>query len=136
MTAPVFVLLSMGVIDIGNAISEKFDMTSWARSGAEYGLTHSGDIQGVRQVVYQTSGRDETNLTVDVAVLCECDYQQGVVCDIACATGDQPRRYIRVAVSSMYNPLFLPKPDKPETDKYTFFQELTLLGATVTLRIE
>ncbi|HYE88912.1 MAG TPA: TadE family protein [Vicinamibacterales bacterium] len=136
LMAPVFVVMTLGVIDIGNAVFHKFDLNALARIGAEYGVANSSDSDGIKTVVLNAAKRDNSTLTVESLVFCECEYQQAQSCSVSCADGSTIRKYIKVSVTEFYHPLFLPDPEKPEADKYTFFQEITHLGSEVTLRIE
>jgi hypothetical protein len=136
LMAPVFIVMTLGVVDVGNAVFHKFDLNALARIGAEYGVAHSSDSEGIKTVVLNAAKRDNTTLTVESLVFCECEYQQAQSCSVSCADGSTIRKYVKVSVAEFYQPLFLPDPEKPEIDKYTFFQEITHLGSEVTLRIE
>jgi len=136
LTAPVFVILALGVMDVGNAVFHKFDLNALARIGAEYGLAHGTDADGIKTTVLNAANRDNSTLSVDSSVFCECQFQETQSCEVSCADGSTIRRYIKVSVAEFYHPLFLPDPDKPETEKYTFFQDLTYLTSDVTLRID
>ena len=136
LMAPVFVVMGMGVVDVGNALVHKFDLDSMARIGAEYARANSTDADGVKAVVLAAAKRDNSDLSVETTVFCECAYQTVDSCDTTCPDSDTLRKYVKVSVGEFYNPLFLPNPDHPDTANYTFFQSITHLTADVTLRIE
>lgn len=136
LTAPIFVIMALGVIDVGNAVVHKFDLNAMARIGAEYALAHSTDAEGVKNTVLSAAKRDNSQLTVETTVFCECTYEQVASCETSCPDGETLRRYVKVRVSEFYHPLFLPDPDDPETQQYSFFQEITQLASEVTLRLE
>lgn len=136
LTAPIFVILTLGIIDVGNAVFHKFDLNALARIGAEYGVAHSGDADGIRATILNAANRDNTTLEIETEVFCECQYLAAQSCELSCADGSAIRRYIKVSVSEFYLPLFLPDPEKPETENYTFFQDLTKLASQVILRID
>ena len=126
----------LGVIDVGNGLAEKFDLDSAARIGAEYALKNTTDVAGIRDVVLKSTDLDAALVTVESLVFCECGFQQGNACDATCPDNSALQKYVKVSVSTFYNPIFLPKPDQPETDQFTFFQGITLLSSEVTLRIQ
>jgi len=136
LTAPIFVVMGLGVIDVGNALVNKFDLHAMARIGAEYALANSTDAAAVKAVVLSAAKRDNSQLSVETTVFCECQYQQVDTCETTCPTEDTLRKYVKVSVSEFYSPLFLPNPEHPETANYTVFQQITHLSADVTLRLE
>jgi hypothetical protein len=136
MMAPIFVVLTLGVVDVGNGVFHKFDLNALARIGAEYAVSYSTDTEGIKNTVLNAAKRDNSTLSVASEVFCECQYQQVESCSTSCPDGSAIRRYVKVGVSEFYHPLFLPDPEKPETAKYTFFQEITYLASEVILRIE
>ena len=136
LTAPIFVVMGLGVIDVGNALVNKFDLNAMARIGAEYALANSTDPAAVKAVVVNAAKRDNSQLSVETTVFCECQYQKVDTCETTCPADEMLRKYVKVSVSEFYSPLFLPNPEHPETANYTVFQKITHLSADVTLRLE
>jgi hypothetical protein len=134
--APILVVLGLGVIDVGNAVFHKFDLNALARIGAEYAVSNTSDTEGIKNTVFNAAKRDNSTLSVVSEVFCECQYKQVQSCSVSCADGGALKKYVKVSVAEFYSPLFLPDPEKPDSGKYSPFQEITHLASDVTLRIE
>lgn len=137
LVAPVLVILALGVIDVGNAVSENFDLKAAARVGAEFAVANSTDTAGIEAAVRSANNNDSDALSVTTTVFCECSFQSSITCGESCpGTEDTtPRQFVTVSVTDSYNPLFLPD-DEDDEDSYAIFKAITELQAEVTLRIE
>ena len=136
LISPIFVILTLGVIDVGTAVFERFELKTAARIGAEYALTNLTDTAGITDTVIRATNHASQSISVSVFVFCECNFEETIACTVTCDNGDAPRKFVTVRVTDFYNPVFLPEPDTPEDENYSFFQTLTQLETDVTLRIE
>jgi Flp pilus assembly protein TadG len=134
LVAPILVVLALGAIDVGNAISENFDLKAAARIGAEYAVANSSDTDGIKLAVINANSTS-ASASVTSTVFCECSYQSAITCGETCEGDDPtPRKFVTVTVTDNYSPLFLP--DDGEEDSYSIFEGVTQLEAEVTLRIK
>ena len=136
LVSPIFIILTLGVIDVGTAVFERFELKTAARVGAEYALTNLTDIDGITDAVVRATNHESQSISVTVFTFCECTFEEAFVCTETCNNGETPRKFITVRVTDFYNPVFLPEPDTPEDENFTFFQTLTQLETDVTLRIQ
>ena len=136
LVSPVFVVLTLGVIDVGTAVFERFELKTAARVGAEYALNNLTDTAGIEDAVVRATNHESQSITVTTFTFCGCEFEVNIACTETCENGDAPRKFVTVRVTDFYNPVFLPEPDTPEDENFSFSQTLTQLETDVTLRIE
>ena len=136
LVSPIFLILTLGVIDVGTAVFERFELKTAARVGAEYALNNLTDIAGIEDAVIRATNHEGQSISVTVFTFCECNFEETFVCTETCENGDAPRKFVTVRVTDFYNPVFLPEPGTPEDENFSFFQALTQLETDVTLRIQ
>lgn len=136
LVSPIFVILTLGIIDVGTAVFERFELKTAARVGAEYALTNLTDVDGITDAVVRATNHESQSISVTVFTFCECTFEETFVCTETCDNGETPRKFVTVRVTDFYNPVFLPEPGTPEEEDFTFFQTLTQLETDVTLRIQ
>ena len=136
LVSPIFIILTLGVIDVGTAVFERFELKTAARVGAEYALTNLTDVSGITDAVVRATNHESQSISVTVFTFCECTFEETFVCTETCDSGETPKKFVTVRVTDFYNPVFLPEPDTPEDEDFTFFQTLTQLETDVTLRIQ
>ena len=120
LVSPIFVILTLGVIDVGTAVFERFELKTAARVGAEYALTNLTDVDGITDAVVRATNHESQSISVTVFTFCECTFEEPFVCTEICDNGEAPRKFVTVRVVDFYNPVFLPEPDTPEDEDFTF----------------
>jgi Flp pilus assembly protein TadG len=55
LVAPIFIVLTLGVIDVGTAVFERFELKTAARVGAEYALTKLTDVDDITDAVVRAT---------------------------------------------------------------------------------
>jgi Flp pilus assembly protein TadG len=131
LIAPVLALASIGVVDMSNAFSRKLALEQGAQRAIEKIMQTTGDssVQDTLklEVLCQVNGTAETDVkcpgrltaaNVTVSYRLECSvagssamtFQTSVDADafdaFVCPTGNIEARYIQVAVTDQYKPLF------------------------------
>lgn len=110
-----FFALLVGVADFGMALNERGRLESAAHAGALYGATSiaaSSDTTGIDAAVRADAG-DDGAPTVTSEQFCQCSGA-AASCGGTCASGDEPRMYVRVTVrlehATMFDYPFIPDP--------------------------
>jgi Flp pilus assembly protein TadG len=120
LTAPIFFLLFIGVLDFGRVYYTAMTVTHAARAGAQYGAQNditSTDIPGMKQAALDAAN-DVSGVTADARLFCKCASGATVDCIVdTCPEGVQ-QVYVEVTVSKTFTTLF-PYPGIPTTTNLT-----------------
>ena len=109
LVTPVLLIVFMGLIDYGIAIFSKMELTGAVRSGAQYALIKSNDMDAIETTVINSSNLDVDNIAVTTPYeTCECsDGTLDATCTTTCSA-DTLRHYIVISATYTYVPFFLP----------------------------
>ncbi|MFQ5784776.1 MAG: TadE/TadG family type IV pilus assembly protein [Alphaproteobacteria bacterium] len=127
---PIFVLILLGSVDYGSMIVEKMQLQNAARSGMQYALQSSANIddtEGIEEVVRLARGDEDEDeeLNVSTSVFCECADGSAIVCTATCTGNQPPRRFVDVTVDKNYQMVF----------SYPGFGNSTTLTGQATVRV-
>lgn len=155
LIAPVFALMTIGIVDISNAYSRKLALEQGAQRAIEKIMqtTEEDTVAGTltTEAICQVNGTnaDGTCKTspltaADVTVTYRLECVNGATIDssqvetdattfdaLTCATGDTPTRYIQVALQDKYTPMF-----PIHFGGYTSSDNSYHINATAGMRIE
>ncbi len=126
LTAPLLVLMLLGMADMGLATNEKMRLVSAARAGAQSGYGNSANTAAITQAVTGASGLNGGAVNVAVATSCGCADGSTVACGGTCAGGGSSRTYVTVTVTESYALLL----------SYPGFASPVTLSASATLRVD
>ena len=101
LISPIFVILTLGVIDVGTAVFERFELKTAARVGAEYALTNPTDTAGITDTVIRATNHASQSISVSIFVFCECNFEETITCTVTCDNGDAPRKFVTVRVTDL-----------------------------------
>lgn len=119
LVAVFFFVLLLGVIDFGLAFRRHAELENAVRAGTQYAMVRrpqQGNVEPIRDAVYQTApfaeGTPGTDL--DVEFYCECPDGTPSQCSAAggvalCAGGVERLAFLRIRLSEIY-PLMLAYP--------------------------
>ena len=116
IVAPLLLLITIGIADIGLLTTRAAALASATRIGAQYAKLHPADTAGIRNAI-SSSENFTPPLTIpgNFSKMCECSDQSSIACTISCAAAGRsgPNRvFIRISASQPFIP-FLPLPGLP-----------------------
>lgn len=111
---PIFALLCIATIDFGLAFYSKLRLSEGVAQGAQYAFMTGATIQAsqVQTVVQTTSGLSGVAVNVTYnSNACYClsgspAAEVTQVCGTPCTNGAQPGKYISIAATYAYSPIF------------------------------
>jgi hypothetical protein len=118
LTAPVVVLIAVGIADFGMLALKSAGLVAATRVGAEYARVYPLDVSGIQRST-QSAMSFAPPLTFPVSFprRCECDDASPIACNESCATVGRPtpnRVFITVSASQPFTPI-VPWPGIPAT---------------------
>src|SRR5690606_25639400 len=101
LTAPVVLLLLVGVFDFGMAILQKMRLNHAASVGANYALVEDRDETAVQAAIASSTNLNPADFQVSVDRVCECLDATVVSCSssTACGTATRKRVFIELSVA-------------------------------------
>lgn len=104
--APLFVVMILGVVDIGKLALERSDMLAAARSGSQYFMAGGTDTSRAETIINSSWTGKPADGVVSVTRVCRC---AGVVsaCDAVCASGDIPVSVAAIDLSANIDGVFI-----------------------------
>jgi len=116
IVAPLLLVISTGIADIGLLTTRTAALASATRIGAKYAKLHPTDTAGIQNAI-SSSKNFTPPLTIpgNFSEMCECSDQNPIACTTSCAAAGRsgPNRvFIRISASQRFIP-FLPLPGLP-----------------------
>lgn len=106
LIAPVFVIMLIGVVDVGKLAMERSDMLAAARSGGQYFMAGGTDTTRAETIIKASwTGRPEDG-SVSVTRVCTCAGALAA-CDQVCASGDVPISHARINLEAYVDGIFI-----------------------------
>ena len=108
LLAPVLATLTIGAIDMSNAFGRKLQLEQAAQRAIEKVANTTG-VDTVESTIKQEAVAQAKNITTDqvaVTFRLECNFVVQADPNGDCAPGQTTNRYILVAVSDTYTPMF------------------------------
>jgi len=100
--SPVFVILLIGVVEIGLAGRDAMRVQDAAEAGALYAQVHGWNSAGIVSAVTNATGATGLTATPAPVTFCGCPGVGGIGvtdCSVLCADGSTPGQYITVSAS-------------------------------------
>lgn len=125
LIAPVLVLLTIGVVDLGMAIHAAMRLAESTRIGAQYALGDIDDTAGIQNAVLYATNLPPAEVTPTVSArFCECD-SVGATCGTVCASGFDASEYITVTAEMTFESIL----------SYPWLDTPVILTQSTTIRI-
>lgn len=107
IAAPVFAGLLVGMVDLGRAYSTKLQLEQASQRAIEKVMNGQADTTtaiALQTEAATTAGVPLTQVTVDFWL--ECDGTRATLYSSACGAGQTSRRYMTVAITKSFAPMF------------------------------
>lgn len=109
MTAPILILLMVGIFDMGSYIRDQMRLEQMARASVDY-VMQGGQDENISQDVvsyYDAKGTNDGAYDVNSERICTCSNGMAQSCSaISCGSGDYSRQYVEVTINRTYTTLF------------------------------
>lgn len=115
VSIPLFVVLLMGVVELGFAMYRAMQVYNSVEAGMLYAARNNWDEAGIASAVINATGTPGIAATPAPVRFCGCPSAGGIVttsCDSQCSDGSQPGRYGRVSAAIAHQTI-LPYPGLP-----------------------
>ena len=97
----ILMLLTVGLLDLGNYSLQKSAMLQGARAGAQYGILDYSDATKVNTTAQNATGL--TGVTANTTWFCECVSGTAVACTTTCSGGATLKRYVTVSATKAFD---------------------------------
>ncbi|MBF0325440.1 TadE/TadG family type IV pilus assembly protein [Magnetospirillum moscoviense] len=106
LVAPMLIALVLGLVDFGQAMRERMQLTAAAHAGIQYAALNPNNLGGISGAVTASGSIPSARLSITTSTACECSDGTSVACaGGACPVGS-PRTYVTVTVAESYPLLF------------------------------
>jgi TadE-like protein len=110
VAVPILLLLTIGVVDYARLYFTEIAVANAARSGAEYGVKTSGNVDSMKYGAALEAGKDSVGMVISAGLFCSCPSGDRPVPDDciagSCGTYGIPRDFDSVAVSKTVSFIF------------------------------
>ncbi len=96
--APVFLVLIVGMVEVGFAAYQAMQAQDAAEAGALYAAKHGWDAAGISAAVVNATGASGMSAAPAPSQFCGCPTAAGVTavaCSATCTGGGSPGTYVR-----------------------------------------
>ncbi len=131
LALPIFVVLTLGLLDLGKYSMEKSAMLQGARAGAQYGVLAPTEQANINSTAQTATGL--VGVTATSSLFCECVSGTEVLCTTTCSGGATIRRYVRVNVNKTFDSVLTTA--KLDFGKLGSWTPPTSLSASVTMMV-
>lgn len=108
MISSVLILVVLNVVDLGNYMFRKMELTSSVRAGAQYALVHDAPTSSaITTVVSNAANLQNVTITVDDTI-CGCSDGSTFTCGSSTCTSSNMRYYTQIQASYTHDWIFLP----------------------------
>lgn len=112
---PIFLVLLLGVVEVGYAMYEAMQVYSAVEAGMLYAAKNGFDATGIAAAVANATGTEGITATPAPAQFCGCPSAGGVItadCGTPCADGNPSGYYVRIN-AALNHETILPYPGLP-----------------------
>ena len=125
--APILLMLTVCVIDLGNAAYDAMQVEAGAQAGSEYAAVHGYNVASIESAVTAASRLSGLAASPAPAEFCACPTSSGsalttVTCGSTCSDGSLAGTYVTVSATATYT-TFIHYPALPP--KFTFVNNAT-----------
>jgi Flp pilus assembly protein TadG len=99
LAIPIFLILTVGTVEIGFAVFEGMQVTNSVEAGALYAVKNGFDVTGISNAVANATGTAGITAAPAPTQFCGCPSTTGIVtatCGAACASGGTAGTYVQV----------------------------------------
>ncbi len=118
LIAPVFLLVLVGIVDLGAVIRDKVELNNAAATAARYVLNENYSEANLVDVATGGSALDSADITATIQTVCGCSGGVAATCGSVCDDGQAPGTY-KVVTLTKVNEMILPYPG---------FDDMTITG--------
>lgn len=101
LVSPVFILILVGIIDLGAVVRDKIELSNAAATAARYVLNENYSEAFLVDVATSGSSLDSADITATVTSVCGCSGGVAATCGSTCADGQSPGTYMVVSLSKI-----------------------------------
>lgn len=108
MISSVLILVLLNVVDLGNYMFRKMELTSSVRAGAQYALVHNAPTSAaITTVVSNAANLNNVTIAVDDTI-CGCSDGTTFTCGSSTCSTSNMRYYTQIQASYNHDWIFLP----------------------------
>jgi Flp pilus assembly protein TadG len=115
LASPVFVILLLGLVEVGFGAYQAMQAQDAAEAGALYAAKYGWNPTGISAAVVNATGATGMTATPAPTEFCGCPAVTGltaVLCTTTCAGGNKPGVYVQIN-AALPHPVILPFPGLP-----------------------
>jgi hypothetical protein len=108
LVAPLFLLLLVGVIDLGYAFYEQMVVEDAVEAGAAYASLHGWQSGGITSAVTNATGVSGISASPAPSLFCGCPADNGIApisCASTCSGGITPGQYVQISAQTTHTPI-------------------------------
>lgn len=99
LISPVFILILVGMVDLGAVVRDKIELSNAAATAARYVLNENYSEAYLVDVATSGSALDSADITAAVTTVCGCSGGVAATCGTTCVDGQSPGTYMVVSLS-------------------------------------
>lgn len=99
LITPVFLLVLIGIVDLGAVIRDKVELNNAASTAARYVLNENYNQSYLADVAANGSALDAADITASTETVCGCAGGVAATCGGLCDDGQSPGTYMLVSIS-------------------------------------
>jgi Flp pilus assembly protein TadG len=118
---PIFLVLLVGVIEVGFSMYQAMQVSNAAEAGMIYAAKNGWNAAGITTAVTSASGTQGISATPAPVKFCGCPTAGGLAtaaCDATCVNGNTPGVYVRVSAALSHQTI-IPYPGLPLPTTFT-----------------
>ena len=104
--APMIILGTLIMVDLGGAIAERMEMDRNVRAGAQAAMSLNNDLGSIQGIILASTEEPE-NLTVDVNMQCLCS-DAAASCTTPCPDTTAPAVFVEISALQPYDGIIMP----------------------------
>lgn len=105
--APMVILGTLMMVDVGGAIADRMEMDRNLRAGAQAAMSLNNDLDSIEGIIL-ASTEDPENLTVDVNMQCLCS-EASASCTTPCPDTSAPAVFVEISALKTYAGVLMPE---------------------------
>lgn len=110
LISPILLIVILGLVDFGLAMSNKMELVSAARSGAQLALADSSDTSAIKSAVVAATDNEITTSDVTTTEFCECSDGTTITCGATCGDGSSNKYYMTITAQQSFTAVFIVTP--------------------------
>lgn len=99
LITPVFLLLLVGIVDLGAVIRDKVELNNAAATAARYVLNENYNEAYLADIAANGSALDAADIAATIETVCGCSGGVAAICGDICDDGQSPGTYMLVSIT-------------------------------------